>query len=297
MISQHAEWLNLVEISGPFLAVPVLENTFPQGLDAIDRSKRKYVRDVYEYRCDAIDENHLQANELNRGWIRIVLKEILDFDESVLSLMENCGSPDFIFNSPDGNGTFAPDLVLKSDTSEKPFLFVSILPPDTDMEKVKPGDNWPVSIVERMTLLCRSAGVRLGLVTDGERWILVNAPVDSTSGHASWYSRIWFQEPVTFQAFKSLFEIRRWFGPDDETLPAMLEESLEHHEEVTDTLGEQVKRAVEVLVQSLDKADQDRNGNFAEKCQRIGAIRGRFDGHDASRFRSLCRGARPVASW
>ena len=62
------------------LAIPVLENTFPQGLDAIDRSKRKYVRDVYEYRCDAIDENHLQANELNRGWIRIVLNT--DFHSS-----------------------------------------------------------------------------------------------------------------------------------------------------------------------------------------------------------------------
>ena len=83
-------------------------------------------------------------------------------------------------------------------------------------------------IAERMKLLCRDSGVRLGLVTDGERWMLVDAPVGSTSSHASWYSRLWFQEPVTFQAFKSLFEIRRWFGPDDETLPSMLEESLEH---------------------------------------------------------------------
>jgi hypothetical protein len=262
MISQHTEWLNLVEVSGPFLAVPVLDKIFPQGLDAIDTAKRKYAREVYEYRCDAIDENHPQAIELNRGWIRIVLKEILDFDDSVLIPIKNSELSEFVYKSPDGNGAFVPDLVLKSDNTEKPFLLVSFQPPDTDLEKVKPGDNWPVPIVERMTLLCRSTGVRLGLVTNGERWMLVNAPADSTSGHTSWYSRIWFQEPVTFQAFKSLFEIRRWFGPDDETLPAMLEESLEHHEEVTDTLGEQVKRAVEVLVQSLDKADQDRNGNL-----------------------------------
>ena len=190
------------------------------------------------------------------------MKEILEFDDSDLIPVEKSKTTEFVYRSPTGDGFFAPDLVLKSDTSGKPLLFISILPPDTDLEKVESSDTWPVPYVERMILLCRSMSVRLGIVTNGERWMLVNAPVDSTSGHTSWYARIWFQEPVTFQAFKSLLEIRRWFAPDDETLPAMLEESLEHQEEVTDTLGEQVKRAVEVLVQSLDRADQDRNGDL-----------------------------------
>jgi hypothetical protein len=30
----HAEWLSLVEVSGPFLSMPVLLRVFPQGLDA-----------------------------------------------------------------------------------------------------------------------------------------------------------------------------------------------------------------------------------------------------------------------
>jgi four helix bundle protein len=29
----HNEWLSLIEVSGPFLSVPVLEEVFPQGLD------------------------------------------------------------------------------------------------------------------------------------------------------------------------------------------------------------------------------------------------------------------------
>ena len=72
MRSQHTEWLNLVEISGPFLAVDVLEKKFRQGLDGIDPSKRKYARKVYEYLSDAADENHPQVIELNRGWVKIV---------------------------------------------------------------------------------------------------------------------------------------------------------------------------------------------------------------------------------
>ena len=50
----------------------------------------------------------------------------------------------------------------------------------------------------------------------------------------------------------------RFFAvPDDETLEAMLAESATHQQEVTDQLGLQVRRAVEVLIQSLDRADQD----------------------------------------
>src|SRR5262249_20823517 len=71
--------------------------------------------------------------------------------------------------------------------------------------------------------------------------------------------RIWQQEPITLQAFVSLLGVRRCFGPENESLDALLARSLEHQNEVTDTLGEQVRRAVEVLVQALDRADLDRN--------------------------------------
>ncbi len=32
----HAEWLKLVDVSGPFLSLPVLMKRLPQGLDAHD---------------------------------------------------------------------------------------------------------------------------------------------------------------------------------------------------------------------------------------------------------------------
>ena len=44
-----------------------------------------------------------------------------------------------------------------------------------------------------------------------------------------------------------------------EQLPALLDQSLKYQDEVTEALGEQVRRAVEVLIQALDKADQDRH--------------------------------------
>lgn len=245
----------MVEVSGPFLSISVLEKIFPQGLESLETYKKKRLRSAYDEWCDAVEEDDPHLPELHRAWNELVLKELLEYDDSVLLLPKD----DFTYKSPNGDGQFSPDFILRSQNGSTPMLFVSILPEGTDLEKVKIGDGWPVAVFERMTLLCRDKGVRLGLVTNGERWMLVNAPVGSTSSHVSWYARLWFQEPVTLKSFQSLMSVRRWFGPKVETLPAMLEESLQHHEEVTDTLGEQVKRAVEVLVQCLDKADQDRN--------------------------------------
>ncbi len=253
--SSHQEWLSMIEVSGSFLAVSVLEKIFPQGLESLETYRKKRIRSAYEEWRDAVEEDDPQLPELHRAWIGLVLEELLEYEDSILE----AASDKFIYKSPDGDGQFKPDFVLKGDGENNPMLFVSIMPEGTDLEKVKVGDGWPVPVFERMTLLCRDKRVRLGVVTNGERWMLVNAPVGSTSSHVSWYARLWFQEPVTLKAFQSLLGVRRWFGPEEETLPAMLEDSLQHHEEVTDTLGEQVKRAVEMLVQCLDKADQDRN--------------------------------------
>ena len=257
-LSKHAEWLNMVEVSGPFLSPTMLEKAFPQGLEAIDTPRRQRLRAAYEEWRDAVDEDDPQLAELHGEWTRMVLEEILEYDREVVRGREDFRET-YICRAPDCGVTFVPDRLVMVEGDERPRLFISITPPGTDLEKIQSNDGWPIPLVERMILLCRTTGVRLGLVTNGERWMLINAPVGSPSSHASWYSRLWFQEPVTFKAFLSLLGIRRFFCPAGETLDALLDESLKHSEEVTDTLGEQVRRAVEVLVQCLDKADQDRN--------------------------------------
>jgi len=257
--SQHAEWLSLIEIAGPFLTVSMLDKAFPQGLDAVETPRRQKLRAAYEEWREAVDQEDKLLPELHREWVRLVLTELLEYDHE--SLIQAGDWPDVIpsVSSQEHAGTFTPDWIVRSPADEKPRLFIAILPPDTDLESVQRGDGWPVSFQERMTLLCRAHGVRVGLLTDGERWMLVNAPVGSTSSQASWYARLWFQESITLKAFQSLLGVRRCFGPAEDTLESLLDESLKHHEEVTDTLGEQVRRAVEVLVQCLDKADEDRN--------------------------------------
>ena len=88
--------------------------------------------------------------------------------------------------------------------------------------------------------------------------MLVDAPANETTGYYSWDAEIWLEEPVTLQAFRSLLGMERFFNvPADETLEALLTKSAQKQQEVTSQLGDQVLRAVEMLVQTLDRLDKD----------------------------------------
>ena len=252
-LSKHTEWLSLVEISGPFLAVSVLDKVFPQGLEAIYPDSKKRIRNAYEEWCDALNDEDPAMKELHQAWIKMVLTDFLEIPEEILS-----SGKEYTIAAEDGNGSFTPDWVIK-DNDDKPMICVAQLAPGASLNSIARKDDWAASALDKMTKLCRINDVRLGLLTNGEEWMLVNAPNGQTSGQVTWYARLWFQEPKTLQAFSSLLGVRRFFGPENEKLPALLDESLDCLEEVTDTLGSQVRTAVEVLIQGLDKADEDRN--------------------------------------
>ncbi|MBO9497588.1 hypothetical protein J7438_26390, partial [Thalassotalea sp. G20_0] len=151
--------------------------------------------------------------------------------------------------------------------SEKYLLLIKTFEPGYDLNAPSKGDGWTAAATERMVQLCRATDIRLGLITNGEQWMLIDAPVGAVTTFASWFARIWQQEPVTLQAFEALLGVRRFFVNSTEQLPALLDESIKHQDEVTDALGEQVRRAVEVLVQALDKADLERNRQLLRDVQ------------------------------
>lgn len=261
--SRHGEWLSLIDVSGPFLAEPVLKQAFPQGLEQVDPVARKHVRQAYDEWREAIDADDPDSAPVHDAWIELVLKRVLELDENGEEdvLKPKGALPESIAVSiPEHEVTLCPDYaVVNGQDDGLPLMFVTVYPPDTDLSARVKGDSWAASPVERMVELCRARDVRLGLVTDGERWTLVDAPIGGVTSNASWYARLWGQEPITLQAFVNLLGIRRFFVDDSERLPSLLDESLKLQEEVTDALGEQVRRAVEVLVQRLDRADLDLN--------------------------------------
>ena len=259
----HHDWLRLIEISGPFLAVPVLKEAFPSGLEGLDGLKRKRLRQAYDEWREAIESDDPQISELHAAWIDEVLARGLELDldrrVSVLKRADWC-TTNLKVEFTEHALSMSPDMaVIDELRSNKPLLLVHIFAQDTDLEATHKVEGWSATPAERMVQLCRASGCRLGLLTNGERWMLIDAPVGAVTSFASWYARIWTQEPVTLQAFVHLLGIRRFFAEESEQLPALLDQSLKYQDEVTEALGEQVRRAVEVLIQALDKADQDRH--------------------------------------
>lgn len=252
----HSEWLSLVENSGPFLSMPVLMRIFPQGLDQRDPNRAKELRLAYEEWLDNPD-----APGRNRAWVGFVLTRLLEFPATSLADGQNI-PPGLEAPMAEYGEMLRPDIVVLPPQgnagAEGTQLLIQIYPPGQGLDTPVAGKHWKASPATRMTELSHAANVPLGLVTNGEQWMLVFAPRGETTGYASWYAALWQEEPITLRAFHSLLHVRRFFGvPEGDTLLALLKESAHDQQEVTGQLGLQVRRAVEVLVQAFDRLDQD----------------------------------------
>lgn len=256
-LGHHGEWLSLLDVSGPFLAEPVLEQALPQGLQGLDSILKKEVRQAYDEWREALDFDEADFAKLHGAWISFVFERVLGFGPEFVVSGDRLGV-EFRYLVPENGIELAPDVAI-TDGKGKSLLLVRKYEAHTSLNDIVSSDGWAASPVERMIELCRATGIRLGLVTNGEQWTLIDAPVGAVISVASWYARLWAQEPLTLQAFAELLGIRRFFSGADAELATLLDKSLTLQDEVTDALGEQVRRAVEVLVQSLDRADQDRN--------------------------------------
>ncbi|MCZ2344405.1 MAG: hypothetical protein LC104_21810 [Bacteroidales bacterium] len=254
----HNDWLRLVPNSGPFLSLPVLALTFPQGLNAHDPEHARRLRQAF----GEWDEDQLGQwpdPVVHRAWVRFVLGETLGFDEL---LAEGQAIPQSLMSEEAQYGeTLRPDWIVTDPATKKVRLLVQFYPRWQPLTKPVATSRWKTSPDTRMTQLLHDTGIRLGLVTNGLDWMLVNAPKNETTGYANWRADLWLEEPVTLRAFRTLLSADRFFSvPDAETLDlkgGLLDQSQKDQQEVTDQLGYQVRKAVEVVIQALDKADQD----------------------------------------
>lgn len=250
----HAEWLSLVETSGPFLSLPVLLRVFPQDIEGRDPERAARLREAY---ADWLERGPKIA-AVHQAWVRHVLTDLLGYSPEFL-LEGQAIPPGLEARFPVHGETLRPDLVLRHrDAAAKPCLLIKAYPPGQNLAKAVAGTRWNAAPGTRMMELLHATDQPVGLVTNGEQWMLVYAPRGETTGFASWYADLWMQEPLTLRAFHSLLRQHRFIGvAEPDTLSALLAESAKDQQEVTDQLGKQVRQAVEVLVQALDRIDAD----------------------------------------
>lgn len=254
--ANHLEWLRLVEVSGPFLSLPVLKEALPQGLEADDRDVRAELKAAHSEWTEKANDRAYHTQ-----WIRFVLGRALELGPEVL--VDGPGVPaNLRVRVAVHHEDLRPDFAVLgfAESGERPTrLVVQVFAAGTDLERPEDGARWKASPVTRMVELLRGVpdgGPTLGLVTNGEQWVLVSAPRKGTTTFVTWHASLWFEEKITLQALRTLLGARRVFGPVDETLERLIERSAEHQHDVTIQLGLQVREAIELLVRRIDELDR-----------------------------------------
>ena len=126
-----------------------------------------------------------QDPAVHTAWVRLVLETMLGYSEQVLLTGQAIPSgwkADF----PEHEETLRPDMMLVEPGTHTPHLLIQIYPPNQSLDKAPNGSRWQASIATRMMELLHVTEIRLGLATNGEQWMLVDAPRGETTGFTTW---------------------------------------------------------------------------------------------------------------
>lgn len=243
-VAEYAEILKLIEISGPFVSLPVFKDVFPQGFLRDDSAVTGTLREAYDEWRVVRKDMMRRVSPRQREWLRTVFTHALEWPEDYIA--EHNSIPQHLaLTVPQHQETLRPDLLLWNGTA--PQLLIQLLAPNEDPHRRPEDSTWNASYIARMAELLTATQVPLGLITNGDRWTLVYAERQQPTGTAEWRSELWFEERLTLRAFGDLLSIRSFFGrPPQQTLAALYRRSLENQQEVSTTLGRQVRNAVEL---------------------------------------------------
>ena len=127
----HAEWLSLVETSGPFLTVPALKRALPDGLEATPAIMPDLRVAYSEWRDDP---------SLQQRWIRWVLDELLDLREATAEVTE----ADPSHRVAEHGVTLRPSYVVRDHTRDgsPAVLLVDRVDTGTRLDRPIPSEAW-----------------------------------------------------------------------------------------------------------------------------------------------------------
>ena len=294
-IRKRHSWLELLQISGPFLTLPVVHRVFPNGLAEVPAQERAKIRGLVAQMMD-------DRGACRHKVIETLLRDVFDWQQHLVigdavpeTLTEIVVEhnipirPDFGYfdeqaedadedtaDEDDGDDDQADDGdedesdpdhggdARVASTGSGPWKLLGMVTAwgTHPLTRTSTG-SWTANAVERLAILLRARDVPVGIVTDGRWWALVWAPRGGATGAAVWDASLFSEEPSSLQALVALLSRSRFQAEArKDQLPALFAESLERQEEVTEQLGRQVREAVELLITTLDQLDRESDGTL-----------------------------------
>lgn len=256
----HRSWLELVDTDGPFLAIAPLKRVWPNGIPdfgSIHPDRYALMTDAHKVfvkawdRLDQEPENDkliASFRAARDAWVETVLREVIGWEES----LQWTDIPGVEAHSPNHAVSISAQGSLTG--TDGLGALVRVVDP-IDSLRESPKDSWAANEIDRTEELLRSNEVPIGIVTDGRWWGLVSAKPGTMPASGIVDALTWIEEPRTRDAFLTILGRQYIIGGDPgERLPILFEESIAAAEEITEALGVQVRRAVELLVQSFSES-------------------------------------------
>jgi N-6 DNA Methylase len=249
---QHRTWLELVDTDGPFLAIPALKRAWPGGMlypDTRELAVLKDAKPAFEKAWDHWDTHRDDPasldlyREARDAWVNTVLRDVIGWKDHYAP-----GAAGIEVRSGDYSVTVRPDGTLARG--------VLVLVTDPVDSLRDPGtDGWAATPIDRMEQLLRTSGGLIGVVTDGRWWAIVSARPQTMVASGIFDAQRWIEFPAVRNAFIEMLRIRRLIGgkPEDR-LTELFKDSIAAAAEITEALGTQIRRAVELLVQAMSES-------------------------------------------
>jgi hypothetical protein len=264
--SDRHGWIDLLVPDGPFLSAAALDvqtvgDNWPTRLSAEQRSLLTCPPASEAEEGEGWDDSSWDGR---RARVTELLTELLGYREGkTLAVAPDVAahhhiyrarvSADFVIHAPDDPDDVRMVVICGPDATDDPARL--------DPARTHTHDGWVSTPVQRAALLARHADAELALVTNGREHLLVNV-VTGTTGSAMWTVN-GLEDRHARDAFVALLHKQRVLH---RTVPLskLIELSQDRQHELTDTLGKQVRRAAEALVNSISRANRTSRARLLE---------------------------------
>lgn len=250
-INENVKWWSELKHGGMLIS-PALVGQYFENIEELSIYKYNQLRDKYisfdSIRASQKDITKMDTEAINK-WVDYIIQIILEHNPDNISKGKNIDSK-YKLKTILGH-SLSPDRVIYSDASKtKPILLVSIQKSD----KLGIGKDRK-SYTEFIELL-RGSGVKLGLITNGVQFRLCYAGIDYDAW-TEWDASMWFIEAEWRKQLDGFIALLGKEGlqiveGENTKLKTIIEESRNKQSEISDILGQQIREAVEILINQLD---------------------------------------------
>lgn len=260
---QHLTWLQALPGDGPFLTIPILTEAFPAGLEPTLPERAAAFKHAYAAYRTATTGNQGTARD---AFITTTIRDVLDWGPHYDTSTETVSR--FTHTAAAFNATTTPAFALWPDNPQDiptpdetlPNVLGFIWPPDVPLNR-RMLDGWAATPIDRAAAALRHHNIPIGIVTNARTWVIVWAPRGSATGWVLFDTHAMLDDRQLLDAFTSLMSRRRHLAvAETDTLPVLLNRSLDSQEELTENLSTEVRQAVEMLVDAIGRADKESGG-------------------------------------